>query len=496
MLKPLLNSEGCNKLLKNIKSQSVVECRFPQSSEITEVIAVYPQVSSVSCEVSSGRVNYSGKLILTIVYCDEEGKLCRMQKGAEFSHFADDDQFAPAQNGVCTLACEKTTVKREGSSFVISAIISADIDVYARSERSYVCGADGAFVKTERADFSSTVTFSGESEVEDDFEADSVADVLIPCAKAVVLSAACGTGEINVSGEIYLSLFAMRQDSPACLERIIPFKCTLPSDDASAGLRAAAHAEITDLNVTANVNEDRGKCQINFTCNLNVNGWFADAHQEDVAVDAFSDSNRVNLTFAEETAERCVDVKVYSERVSGLAATKSKLTYDCKFLAAALPQAECAFNEQSGSVEGAVSCVLVYEQSGEIKSTEVNLPFAVALNGVCEEGQSVHKDVAVCGVSVRLKAEGEAEAEATLKICATVTEKKKISYLAQIEEGEEIEANDCAVSVFLPAAGDGLWEIAKKLNKSPSEVSACNSDLKFPLSGKERILVYRSKRTV
>ncbi|MDE7163468.1 MAG: hypothetical protein K2O44_05260 [Clostridia bacterium] len=494
MLKQLQNSEGCNKLIKQIESQSVVECRFPQSSEITEVVAVYPQVSLVSCEVSSGRVNYSGKLILTIVYCDEDGKLCRMQKGAEFSHFADDDCLAPAQNGVCALTCDKTTVKREGSSFVIAAIISADISIYARTDRTYVCGAEGAFVKKESLSFSSAVTFSGESEVEDDFEADSVVDVLIPCAKAVVLSSACGTGEVEASGEIYLSLFAMRQQNPTCLERIIPFKCIIPCDDASVGRRAATRAEISDLNVTANVNEDKGRCDINFVCNLNLSGWFADEHTEDVAVDAFSDTNAVELTSTEEVMPRCVDVKVYTERVSGLAATKSKLTYDCKFLAAALPQAECSFNEQTGCVEGAVNTVLVYEQNGEIKSTDVSLPFSVALNGVREEGQSVTEDVAVCGVSVRLKAEGEAEAEATLKICVTVCDERKVTYLTQIEEGEEVEVNDCAVSVFLPTAGDGLWDIAKKLKKSPDDVSACNAELKFPLTGKERIIVYRGKK--
>lgn len=494
MLKPFQNQEGCNKLLKRVESQSVVECRFPQSSEITEVIAVYPQVSVVSCEVSSGRVNYSGKLILTIVYCDEGGKLCRMQKGAEFSHFADDDILAPAQNGVCRLVCDKTTIRREGSSFVIAAIISADICVYSRTERTFIGGADGAFLRSESVKFASVVTFAGESEVEDDFDADSVVDVLIPCAKAVVLSSTCGTGEVQVGGEIYLSLFAMREQSPVCLERIIPFKCTVPCDDASVGHGAAATVEICDLNVTANVNEDRGKCQINFVCSLSISGWFADEHSEEVAIDAFSDTNNLNLTYAEECVPCCEDVKVYTERVTGLAATKSKLTYDCKFLAAALPQAECAFNAETGSVEGAVNTVLIYEQGGEIKSTEVNLPFSVALNGVCEEGQKVFKDVAVCGVSVRLKAEGEAEAEATLKISATVCGESKIKYLTQIEEGEEVEVNDCAVSVFLPAAGDGLWDIAKKLKKSPSEVSACNGELTFPLTGKERIVVYRGKK--
>lgn len=494
MLKPILNQEGCNKLLKRVESQSVVECRFPQSSEITEVIAVYPQVSAVACEVSSGRVNYSGKLILTIVYCDEGGKLCRMQKGAEFSHFADDDCLAPAQNGVCTLVCEKTGVRREGSSFVIASIVSADVRVYARAERTFISGADGAFVKTEKVGFSSVVTFNGESEVEDDFDADSVVDVLIPCAKAVVLSSVCGTGEVETSGEIYLSLFAMREQSPVCLERVIPFKCTVPCDDAMSGRRAATVAEITDLNVTAHVNEDRGRCQINFVCNLALNGWFADERGEEAAVDAFSDTNEVSLGYAEECMPRCVEVKVYSERVSGLAATKSKLGYDCKFLAAALPQADCAYNYDTGCVEGAVNTVLVYEQGGEIKSTEVELPFAVALNGVAEGGQKVYKDVAVSGVSVRLKAEGEAEAEAMLKISATVCEESTVKYLTQIEEGEAVEVNDCAVSVYLPTAGDGLWDIAKKLKKSPSEVSACNTELTFPLTGKERIVVYRAKR--
>ena len=99
----------------------------------------------------------------------------------------------------------------------------------------------------------------------------------------------------------------------------------------------------------------------------------------------------------------------------------------------------------------------------------------------------------MCGVSVRLKAEGEAEAEATLKISAAVYGGGSVRYVTGIEEGEEIVPNDCAVSVYLPEAGDGLWDVAKKLNKSPEEVSSCNSELSFPLTGKERIIVYRAK---
>lgn len=493
MLKPVQNTEGVKRLIKQVTSRSVVESRFPQSSDITEIIAVEPQLCTTSCEVADGRINYGGKLVLTIVYSDEEGKLCRMQKGAEFTHYADDEDFVPAQSGVCNLLCDKLTYRRDGSSYVISAVVAANICVYEQSERSYLTSAEGAYVKNEEVNFCSLVTFSGESEVEDEFEADSLIDVLIPSAKAVVLSAECGTGDVDISGEIYLSLFAMRRQSPVCIERVIPFKTTIPCDDAYAGVNATATVEIADLNLTANVNEEKGKCDLSFTCTLNASGWFTAVHSESVAVDAFSSSNKLELSLEKENSLVCREIKVYSESVKGLAAAKSKLGYDCQFCAAVLPVAECEYNQTEGCAEGAVSCNLIYMQGGEIKSTEITLPVSVPLKGAARSDQTVILSVAVSGVAVKLKAEGEAEASANLKICATVCDKNECSYIRTLEEKEEVVPNDCALSVFLPSAGDGLWEVAKKLNKSPSDVVACNPELTFPLKGQERILIYRAK---
>ena len=64
MLKPVLISEGVKRLIKKVESRSVVESRFPQSSEISEIIAVEPQLSTLSCEVAEGRVNYGARLCL------------------------------------------------------------------------------------------------------------------------------------------------------------------------------------------------------------------------------------------------------------------------------------------------------------------------------------------------------------------------------------------------------------------------------------------------
>ncbi|MCM1236152.1 MAG: hypothetical protein NC489_39210, partial [Ruminococcus flavefaciens] len=101
--------------------------------------------------------------------------------------------------------------------------------------------------------------------------------------------------------------------------------------------------------------------------------------------------------------------------------------------------------------------------------------------------------VAVCGLSLRQRAEGECEGEAALKITAFDGENRVLTYIVAAEEaGAKPECNS-AISVYIPNAGDGLWETAKRLSESPENIEKSNPELSFPLTGKERILVYRQK---
>jgi hypothetical protein len=95
---------------------------------------------------------------------------------------------------------------------------------------------------------------------------------------------------------------------------------------------------------------------------------------------------------------------------------------------------------------------------------------------------------------VRQRREGEAEGEATLKVTIKLYQQTQAEYISEIEEGEEIPENDCAISIFIPRAGDGLWETAKQLKRPPEEVEKSNPDLKFPVQAGERIFIYRQKQ--
>lgn len=470
-----------------IKSQSIVEIRF-SDREIGEAAAVYPQVSLSSCEVSSGRVNYGGRLVCTLVYADGNGKLCRMQKGAEFTHFADDENLAPANTALCSLSCERAQIKRDGSSYLAAVVVSAEITVFAEAERVYLTSADGVIVRRENARLFSAVNFSGESEVEDDFECNAE-DVLVPSAEVLVSDCGCRAGTVEISGEIYLSLLAVRDSSPVSLDRIIPFKAEIPCDAAILARKAYCRAEIRDLGVNARVNEERGKCDIEFNASLAFSGTFYEEEETPVISDCFSADGELSLTFSKESAAPCTGIKVYSERVGGLCATKAKLDYTCAFLAAALPKAEFVRNE-SGA-EGSVSATLLYSQNGEIRATEVNMPFTVNLNGL--NPRCGNLSAAVCGLNIRQRSEGECEAEAVLKIAACDCEEVTAEYLTAAEECGKRQKSESAISVYIPAAGDTLWDTAKRLLQSPEEIEKTNPDLSFPLTGKERILVYRPK---
>lgn len=489
MLKPQTSSLSYTRAVTQLTSQTVVQTRLSQSDGIADILAVCPQVSLLSCEVSSGRVNYSGKMVFTVLYSDEEGKLCRMQKGAEFSHFCDDDTLAPAQTALCALRCDRVTTRRDGSSIIISAVVTARTDIFAPAERTFITSCEGAYLKTAAAELCSFVTFSGECEVEDDFEADGVDDILVPSAGALVTSAECGTGEVDVSGEINLSLLAMRKAFPASLERVIPFKCVLPCEDSSAGALPDVHAEIRDMNVNATVDDERGKCRVEFTCTVAVRGCFAQKTEQQLATDVFSCTNVVTGSTCTESAKVICDRKMYSERINSPAASKAKLDFTCRFLAVACPSAEYEYVPQSGAVEGSVCAILLYEQGGDVKSAAVSIPFSVRVSA--DEGAIA--DVSVCGVSLKQPSEGQLEGEALVKVCASYPRTIAATYLCSVEEGQPLPPSDSAITVIIPSAGDGLWDAARKLGCPPEELSAANPDLKYPLSGDERILIYRKK---
>lgn len=475
------------------KAQSVAECRLTGVGEVSSVLAVHAACSLLSAEAGDGEVKYSGKLVFGVIYEDGERNVCRMERGVEFSHRATDENITPACSLHTELNVLSTSVRREGASVYVSAIVEANITANGERRADYLSGGEGLICRQEEKTFLRESECSGRLELNDEFDSDYVVDVLLHSETVSIQRVCVEAGSLIVSGEVAVNVCVARSDGLGTQERLLPFRAELPCEDGETGAETRAWVSVSSSSVTLSSDEESGKSRTSLCVTLDVRGVVFVRESLVVTQDAFSPLNRIALAEEEYRAEYCKETVFFTERLSGVAALSAPIDYSCTLQALTVPRAECSCRAEEGGneVQGVVSCaLLVRDADGFHRKIDVELPFAVPVS--VSSGRKEASAV-VCGMSVRQKREGEAEVEATLKITVNVLDEVVVRYIGAVQTGEEIVPPDCAFSIFLPQEGASLWDIAKELKKSPEEVEAENPALEFPVKRGERLIVYRQK---
>ena len=474
--------------LKDLTSQTAVECRFGQ--EVGTVLSVHASAALTGAEAGSGEVRYFGKAHFSIVYEDAEKRVCRAEKGVEFSARAVDEDCYPALSARAVVAVENVSVRREGASVYVTALLGADIALYGEETFDYLSGGE-LVCKREPVKVFTAHLCGGASEAEDEFETESIGDILLHSETPCVLAVNCETGLLRAEGEINLGILALRGDSLVSFERLVPFNVEIPCDAASFGCGATAKVSVLDASLHADTDEEKGRCLITARLTLGVDGCVFEETSVDGVLDAFSEECAVTLTYAEAESTGAGELVKLTERVTGKAALSSTIDFSDTLEAVTLQRAEAnlAFTAEGTQLEGvAMATLLVRGADGSRRGVEMSLPFSVPVSA---EGSMA--SVLVCGMSARQRQEGEIDAEATLKIALQEKKFCSLKVVSSAEAGEKHPVSDSAISVYIPRAGDGLWELAKSLKKSPEEVSANNPDIEFPVKEGQRVIIYRKK---
>ena len=310
-----------------------------------------------------------------------------------------------------------------------------------------------------------------------------------------------------------LNVCALKEDdSLVSYERLIPFSVEAPAPCAADENRQTAGAEagstqnaepqfsarvsVSSANLSAETSEERNKCSVRAEFSFNVQLAQYTPETLELCSDAFSAKQEVALETRQTSFRRLKWSKTYVKKIEGVAALSAPIDYTASFLAAALPKAEVVVRGTGAGafeIEGAASARVILSDKDGMRAADLTLPFVLSETGEISSGDEAEAQAIVCGISLKQKKEGEAEAEATLKITLFVYDTCEIGYVSKAEGGEEYGEETCGMSVFVPRAGDGLWETAKALRKTPEELTRSNPDLVFPLKGKERILVYNRR---
>ena len=68
--------------IEDLSAQTAVECRF--GGEIETVLSAHAGVVLLSATADNGEIKYTGRAHFSIVYEDQDRKVCRAEKGVEF----------------------------------------------------------------------------------------------------------------------------------------------------------------------------------------------------------------------------------------------------------------------------------------------------------------------------------------------------------------------------------------------------------------------------
>lgn len=491
-IKPQYETYRYTSEIARLQSQSIVECRLP-GSEIGSILAVQASAAPTECVCADGEVRYSGKLTLCIVYEDGNRKVCRAERGAEFFHKAEGNAVSPACFAKAAFSVDNVSYRREGSGLYISVIVGADIPVYGGKQMEYLVGGESVIAKKEPLTLRRSVCVSGETEAEDEFETDYVGDILLHGENAVVTRVSVNAGQIDIEGELNLHVCVLKENDTVCTyERLIPLRLQIPCEEAFGNITASARICVKSAQLTAGVDEEKGKSKIVFSYALSADCFLYASDELVVATDAFSTEAKLHLKKANDGGRYLTSLVKCTERVSGVAALSPEVESDYALAAAVLPRAEITCRKTENGkfdAEGILTAeVLLKSADGGHRSCTLSLPFAFPID---VRAESVEADCIVCGLNVRRNRGGETEAEATLKICLRSYQNGEWAYVLEAAEGEPIEKSQAAISVFALRAGEELWEAAKRLSREPEELQRSNPELTFPVKDGERIFVYR-----
>ncbi len=472
-----------------LKGQTVVEYRLA-GSEISSILAIQAKANPTEITCADGEVLCGGRATLSIVYEDGEKKICRSERGAEFFHKTEGSLVSPACFAKAGYSTENVTWRREGSGLYISVIFSADIAVYGGKQMEYLSGGEGLICQKAPLTLCKSLCVSGETEGEDEFDCDYVGDILLHGENAVVHHLSAAAGQIDIEGEIALQLCVLRADDSVCsYERLIPFRMQIPCEEAFGSLSVGARVRVKSAHLTAATDEERGKSRMALSYQLSADCYLRIKEELSAVADAFSTAQEITLSKTNEGGKYLTKQIRCTERVSGVASLSPNAEGEI-LQAAILPRVEitCRKGEKGMEAEGILLAEVLLKGEGGYRAANLSMPF---LFPVEIEGDYAEAEGLVCGLNVRRKKSGEVEAEATLKIALRGYEERNWSYVSAIEEGEAYAEEKSAFTIFLPAEGEELWGLAKRLHCTPDSLEKSNPDLEFPLKKGERIFVYR-----
>lgn len=481
--------------------QVKVECKTDLlTSDVAKILNVCAVPNTCNGEINASQIKYSGRVVFYVIYLDNNGVVNNCECSSEYSGAIS----ATLPDGAYVKTdvwSQKVEYDISGNKLIVASYLLLTFNAYANDSIKLLCASDDFICdKKELSYVKGYGLKKGVYPMEEEYELNyALSKILSQKAKAHVTAVQCGVGCIIVDGQLYTSVLLLQNIEKSDIireEKIFPFRMEIEYDEAMPAMNALARVSEKSFKLDATIDGDNNKSKLSFSVTLCFEGEAFSTENITAPIDLFS------LTKVVETEKDCksylvpIGVKTITSKVKGRCASDT-LPAGARLMSVNNESVEILSSERKGEnlvVSGVASMTgLLRDSEGVEFSVDWQTPFETQVDLQLKDCYQVEVSVFTFKPSARIISINEAEIEIDISLCLSVYEKGCINYLKSAKCGENKKVNTSPISVYIARSGEDLWSLSKRLNVCPDQLIENNTELQFPLTGEERIVVYRQK---
>ncbi len=485
-----------------VSVQTGVECKLPApAEEIARVLSLSARAVPMTAEASEKEAKISGRVLFFVLYTDREGNLKKCECGVECGCGVKDDRITPQSDLYLSVRAENAHFRTQGGTVYLTAVMTAEVRLSTPKTVQAISSLSGAVEKAEEVQY--VVASEGmrsSATVGDSWEENlCLADVLCYDVGVEKNAVSAGVGSVAVEGTICVAMLVKASGGGiSTAVHTFPFAVALEDNDCMPGFTADISVAVGTVHFDVLADPDKNTSKIDLSAELLLTGALYKEAEVTLLADAFSETDLLAITRENCRFERAPEVRTEVLRLSAKAPLSQAVAADAKVLAAlpvgTYPAGTTAENGRI-TTESVLTCAVYYAEEGTVKALTCDLPFTAETTAETEALASAETDFYIERFSADFAGETELAVSATAKANFTLRYQGEISVLTNAEECGERKTRPGAIAITFPKAGDDLWTLSSSLGVKPEKVMECNPDLRFPLTGEERVLLYTKKVT-
>lgn len=459
------------------------EVTFRPEDEVKKIISVSATAYLKSVETKDRATCAKAQIAFQMIYLAEDGyKKCEGQ--------AETEADIQIEGAIVTVHTDNARATLSGDGYAVKCSVIFVGQGETPREKTVVTGGEDLIVKQTQIVFDEpTEVFADDFTVADEFDLSySIKSVLSREQTVKVKTMESGVSRVIIGGEICVALAVIASDNDdlVTVKKNLPFRMEVACPGAMPDGKARGEVSVKRAAYKVYADEVKNDCTVQAEITLSAQVAAVNEKKISVAQDAYSLCDEVEIDRERITAERLSEVKFKEERV---VATATGDVPDGGKIVGTLGKTVTVFSADSGAVSGSVKTDVIFRNADNgTTCVSAEAPFSIEITG--EKIHGVRVDC--CDLTARI-VNGGIELEFVPIVnyrVYTVTETEAIT---DVRAKSARNKPTCAISVYLPEKGDELWDICKRLGLGEDEITANNPDLVFPLTGNERIIVYRQK---